>query len=227
MKQFFNSFIYFFKKFFLKYPIYKSIDEPIVVKYTNDADEEKQGVLFGYNYFNADDNFGNGSLIVNDLTQKDNYYVVQQKSLLKGKPLIINNFRIMFKEEDRDFYLTKRIVKKHIDANGKSYERGVVPVNCVDSYQSIKDIVDISNFRKSKIDGNTIFYFGIQKKSFMVVSIYLYEEIMVGYFERKKIFKQQDRKNRKNGLVINQIMPKFSFVSYIKGLLNIEKHYKL
>lgn len=223
MKLFFNSIIHFFKKYFLKYPLYKRIEEPIIIRYTNESDEEKQGVLFGYNYYNTDNNFGNGDLKLTDLSGKDILYYLSKKPQI----LIINSIRIFFKEEDRQFYLTQRITKGHTDANGKSYSKSIVPLNYVDSYQSLRDVIDISNFKFNRVDWNTTFDFTVQKKSFIVVSVFLYEEVLFGYFEWKRIQREQDKRHFKNGLIVNQINPKFSLITYFKGLFNIKSYTRL
>ena len=222
MKEIIKSIAEFFKKYFRKYPIYKLMDTPVVIKYDNESEEVKQGVLFGFNYHNSDNNFGNGDLVLTDLT--DESIKGNIKILFDKHRLSIAKFRIMFPSDDKQFYLTNRIMLRHEDANGKKYAVSHVPLNSMDSYQNQSEIIDINRFNFNGIDSNTIFEFSVKNKSFIVISVYLQQKLMLGYFEYKKIKKKEQEMKINKALVVQQIMPKFSFISYIKGLFNMKSY---
>ncbi len=146
----------------------QAVSDPYVIQYNNTGVVPYTAILFGYNdYFNQP-NFGNNALVI--ITN------LQTGSVLGYSRMIAQSNNKFFKvgkwrfqcSTPAQLQITLNI--NHVDANGKTY---TTPLNLSimrDAYQQQPDIIDIT--KPVTIDGNTFCTFTILAGAVLTISMF-------------------------------------------------------
>lgn len=149
-----------------------ALSDPYVVSYTNNTNVAQSCVLFGFNDYGSQSNFGNPATVT--LT---NVQTGISGSTAGGYGRIINQSNNKFFKVGKwrfqcstpsQLQITVQLV--HVDANGKQY---ITPLNLSvlrDAYQFQSDIIDVS--KTLTVDGNTYLTFSLQASAVLTISIY-------------------------------------------------------
>lgn len=202
MKSVLKQVLHFFTKWFKTYTIIEGGDLRACVMYSNNSKEKRTCILFGFNMFNDEPNFGTSDGVdVKDLHDKDfNYFEVLNKS---KDSFDVGKIRVQ--SSSHDALLKTRITRRTIDANGTRTSRPHVLVNSLDAYQQQSGILDVAAFDGSRVDGNTWFDFDLQPKMTIVISVYSRVYKKIGYFEYRKHLRKEEYWSRQFVIQINAI----------------------
>ncbi len=183
--QFFKALFLHFTKWFRLYPIYGS-ECVYVFRVTNEGDEEKEAILFGYNHCKDLPNYGNDAEI--KIESLSHYtHDVNLKSFSQ-KPYFINGFR--FSSQNRIELITpivkifkdKDLVKEiHLSQQQSIFQYATDIIEIGES-NSNKQIHDRTIFDMNK---HTHFSLNIKSKASLVVGIYAQTIQWMSYFELK------------------------------------------
>ncbi len=186
VKTIFKDVLNFFTKYFKEYTA-STIGEPFVIMYDNQTNVTLKAFLFGYNNYYRAPNYGSPSeLTITNLCGETYGKMLLEQS---DSPFKIGAMRISFRNEDRDFYKLNRILYSATDANGAEYTYPIIPVNSMDVYQLITNIIDLNPSHPLAIDSNCHFSFNVKAESNIVFSIYPTIEKKLNYLEYKKHLK--------------------------------------
>ena len=144
------------------------VSDPYVIQYNNTDVAPHTGILFGYNDFFNQPNFGNNALVI--ITN------LQTGTILGYGRMIAQSNNKFFKigkwrfqcSTPAQLQITMNI--NHVDANGKTY---TTPLNLSimrDAYQQQPDIIDIA--RPVTIDGNTFCTFTLLAGAVLTISMF-------------------------------------------------------
>lgn len=150
-----------------------SVSDPYVISFQNTTLGNLTAILFGYNdYFNQP-NFGNnvGIVITNVQTGTTAGYgrMISQSN---NKFFKIGKFRFQSTNSPQ-LQITMNIY--HVDANGKQY---ITPLNLSimrDAYQQQSDIIDVT--KQVTVDGNTYVTFLLYASATLTISMFPVEVI--------------------------------------------------
>jgi hypothetical protein len=201
----------FFSKYFHKHLVFEEKD-PFVFQYENKTDEVQEAILFGFNGYGANEEFGNKNISVTALNEGLYYYQAVNQSAEKS--FSINHIRI--RSKDMDWYYTKSISYNSIDANGVAKKSTTVIVNHLDTYQQLSDVIDIRYFNNYVINSNTHFNFSVKENSIFLISVFPLYPKWVNYWQYKRIIKKEKEKNEKNNIYITP--SKFTLKQYFKQI---------
>jgi hypothetical protein len=201
----------FFSKYFHKHLVFEEKD-PFVFQYENKTDEVQEAILFGFNGYGANEEFGNKNISVSSLNEGVYYYQAVNQSAVKH--FSINKIRI--RSKDMDWYYTKSISYNSIDANGVAKKSTTVIVNHLDTYQQLSDVIDIRYFNNYVINSNTHFNFSVKENSIFLISVFPLYPKWVNYWQYKRIIKKEKEKNEKNNIYITP--SKFTLKQYFKQI---------
>jgi hypothetical protein len=144
------------------------VSDPYVIQYFNSDVVPHTGILFGYNdYFNQP-NFGNDPLVfVTNLQTGSLLGYGRMMAQSNNKFFKIGKWRFQC-SDPAQLQVTMNI--NHVDANGKTY---TTPLNLSimrDAYQQQPDIIDVT--RPVTIDGNTFCTFNLLAGDTLTISMF-------------------------------------------------------
>lgn len=142
-----------------------SVSDPYVVQYENTTTGDLAAVLFGYNDYFDQTNYGNAVGITVTNVQGGTYRRLLAQT--NNKNFKIGKWRFQCSTSSQ-LQQTLNIV--HVDANGKSY---TTPMNLSimrDAYQMQADILDIT--KPVSIDGNTHLAFTLKGSAVLTISMF-------------------------------------------------------
>lgn len=145
-----------------------AVSDPYVIQYNNTGLVASTAILFGYNdYFNQP-NFGNAAAVV--ITNLQTGTIAGYGRMMaqsNNKFFVIGKWRFQC-SASAQLQVTLNI--NHVDANGKTY---TTPLNLSimrDAYQQQPDIIDIT--KPVTIDGNTFITFTLLAGSVLTISMF-------------------------------------------------------
>jgi len=187
----------FFTKYFKKYEV-RSLGDPIVLMYKNNTNEDKDAILFGFNDYLQDDNFGNKGIEIQNLQvpNPNGYQRVINSS--GNKSFSVDKFRVQSSDIPTKYARIDGDAKSglvltvHItNPNGKEYTFPIQSHIYLDKNQLQKGIIDIN--KELTIDGDTYIHFKLRAYSYLVFSFFPRKSNYLGYFDMKKYIKQMDK----------------------------------
>lgn len=150
-----------------------AVSDPYVIQYTETASANQSCILFGYNdYFNQT-NFGNPVAVT--ITNLQTGTIAGYRRMIaqsNNKFFKIGKWRFQCTDPNQ-LQITLNI--NHVDANGKQY---ITPLNLSimkDAYQQQSDIIDVT--KQVTIDGNTFITFTLLADAIFTISMFPVEVI--------------------------------------------------
>jgi len=197
MKQTLKSILNFFTKFFKQYEISWLDLNPIVLQYENKTNEDKTAIIFGFNHYANEDNFGNKGIEVKNLQVGIDNPKGYERALYQSanKGFGIGKIRVQSKVLF-DKYKNLLLTYKKNDANGIEYTICYrVYYSYFDMAQVQKDIIDMNFMLRGSeisIDGSTYFEFKLLAFTELVFLIFPTKSLNCGYFSINKNLKMHE-----------------------------------
>lgn len=142
-----------------------NVSDPYVIQYANTTTANVTAILFGYNDYFGDTNYGNPVAVVITNLQGGTYGRLIAQS--NNKFFKIGKWRF---QSSTSTQLQQTLSINHVDANGKVQ---TVPLNLSimrDAYQQQSDIIDVT--RPVSVDGNTFITFTLIGSATLVISMF-------------------------------------------------------
>jgi hypothetical protein len=145
-----------------------AVSDPYVIQYNNTDVVPHTAVLFGYNDYFNDPDFGNNALVT--ITNLQTGTIAGYGRMIaqsNNKFFVIGKWRFQCSTAAQ-LQVTLNI--NHVDANGKTY---TTPLNLSimrDAYQQQADIIDIT--KPVTIDGNTFITFNLLAGAILTISMF-------------------------------------------------------
>jgi hypothetical protein len=142
-----------------------NVSDPYVIQYANTTTANVTAILFGYNDYFGDTNYGNPVAVVITNLQGGTYGRLIAQS--NNKFFKIGKWRF---QSSTSTQLQQTLSINHVDANGKVQ---TVPLNLSimrDAYQQQSDIIDVT--RPVSVDGNTYITFTLIGSATLVISMF-------------------------------------------------------
>jgi hypothetical protein len=142
-----------------------NVSDPYVIQYANTTTTNVTAILFGYNDYFGETNYGNPVAIVVTNLQGGTYGRLIAQS--NNKFFKIGKWRF---QSSTSTQLQQTLSINHVDANGKVQ---TVPLNLSimrDAYQQQSDIIDVT--RPVSVDGNTYITFTLIASATLVISMF-------------------------------------------------------
>lgn len=142
-----------------------NVSDPYVIQYANTTTTNVTAILFGYNDYFGETNYGNPVAVVVTNLQGGTYGRLIAQS--NNKFFKIGKWRF---QSSTSTQLQQTLSINHVDANGKVQ---TVPLNLSimrDAYQQQSDIIDVT--RPVSVDGNTYITFTLIASATLVISMF-------------------------------------------------------
>ncbi len=158
----------------------KTQGSPFVIKYENTSNKKESAILFGFNTYNNDPNYGNPTAVVITNLQGGTYGRLINQSGTKG--MTIQKIKVFSKNHTN---FEQSLIVNTVDENGHQFTSPISIIGHKNIYQEDFDYIDIN--REIKIDSRNFIGFEIEPLSYIIFSIFP-EHIEINLW---KIFKQK------------------------------------
>jgi len=193
MKIKIKNILNFFTKFFKQYEIICKDNNPIVLQYENKTNEDKDAIMFGFNEYFSEDNFGNKGIDITNLQVGGNNTKGYEMALYQSayKPYDILTIKVISDEPLTAKYKDLMFVYNKKDANGIEYTSPFNLFNYYDNLQVQQDMIEMNFSGKGiNIDCRSFIKFKLLANTKLIFIIFPTKSIFCNYFEIKKILKE-------------------------------------